>query len=165
LAIIYSLSKLYVSERGLLAARHWIAKAEEMCPLTDKWSLGFILFLKGKIWKESQEDPEEIWQMAVELGNSDALDELATIYEKKNDGQKWMTLHLGFQSNCTDSKEPIDTFSEAIARKPTLSPFHAQFRAEVERLGSMDLLINSYTQALANAGPGHQHLKCSCRFN
>lgn len=108
------------------------------------------------------------YNQAVELGDTTALDLLASHYAGMDDTRslsRWLELYL----KCKDEEGESagDTFANAVLRQPVFSEWHSTFSKAVIELKQPILHIKAYTRAICLAKARGESIltQCGCRFH
>jgi tetratricopeptide (TPR) repeat protein len=170
--ISFLLSSLYLRQSDPRDALPWAEKATRLCRdgKADEDCLAKCLLLEADIYNAlgSRDTALGKYSQAVELGNTTALDLLASHYAGMGNTRslsRWLELYLKCKDGGRDS--PGNTFANAVLRQPVFSEWHSTFSKAVMELKQPALHIKAYIQAirLARAKRGSILTQCGCRFH
>jgi hypothetical protein len=171
--ISFLLSSLYMGQSDPHEALPWAQKATNLCRDNKAAAddcLAKCLLLEADIYNAlgSRDIALGKYNQAVELGNTTALDLLASHYAGMGDTRslsQWLELYLKRKDGLGDSLE--NNFANAVLRQPVFSEWHTTFSRAVMELKQPSLHIKAYIRAirLAKAKGGSILIQCGCRFH
>jgi tetratricopeptide (TPR) repeat protein len=171
--ISFALSSLYLRQSDPNEALLWAQRATQLCR-NDKPAphdcLAQYLLLQADIYNAlgSWDITLDKYNQAVELGNTTALDLLASHYARMGDARsltQWLGLYLKYEDGSGDDRG--NNFANAVLRQPVFSEWHTTFGRAVMELKQPGLQIEAYTKAirLDKAKSGTILTQCGCRFH
>jgi len=152
--ISFALSSLYVRQSDPNEALPWAQRATQMCrndKLASHDCLAQYLLLEANIYNAlgSRDIALDKYSQAVELGNTTALDLLASHYARMGDARsltQWLDLYLKYEDGSGDGRG--NNFANAVLRQPVFSEWHTTFGRAVMELKQPGLQIEAYTKAI-----------------
>ena len=113
--------------------------------------LAQYLLLEANIYNAlgSRDIALDKYSQAVELGNTTALDLLASHYARMGDARsliQWLELYLKYEDGSGDGRG--NNFANAVLRQPVFSEWHTTFGRAVMELKQPGLQIEAYTKAI-----------------
>lgn len=171
--ISFALSSLYVRHSDPNEALPWAQRATQLCRNDNPAShdcLAQCLLLEADIYNAlgSRDIALDKYNQAVELGNTTALDLLASHYARMGDARsliQWLDLYLKYEDGSGDGRG--NNFANAVLRQPVFSEWHTTFGRAVMELKQPSLQVEAYTKAirLDKAKSGTILTQCGCRFH